>query len=276
MINPKFPRLNLGCGYCSHPEFVNADFTSTEKGVHAMDLRKPLPFPDHSFDLVYHCHVLEHFTLEKGESLLGECYRVLKTNGILRVVVPDLAQWAHAYLESLQNARNGDSTAKACHRWLIIELIDQMVRTQTGGIFVDYMRSAPPDVLQFIENRVGPLKEFSPDLAPPSAPTVKTKICSVLRQIRRPQILLDTIKAYWFPETYKAEQFLRFRAQGENHLWMYDEINLKHVLESTGFTSTSIQTAEQSLYPNWNTYQLDIFPDSSIRRPNSLYMEARK
>lgn len=55
-----------------------------------IDLRKPLPFPDSRFMSVYSSHTLEHLYCDEALDLLKECYRVLKPNGICRVVVPDL------------------------------------------------------------------------------------------------------------------------------------------------------------------------------------------
>jgi len=53
-----------------------------------------LPFPDASFDVVFHQGLLEHFRQAEAERLLRENIRVLKTNGILIVDVPQ--RW-HIY-----------------------------------------------------------------------------------------------------------------------------------------------------------------------------------
>jgi SAM-dependent methyltransferase len=62
------------------------------------DLRKPLPFPDGFASAVYGSHVLEHLYLDEGERLLGECFRVLRPGGLLRLVVPDLRAAVQEYL----------------------------------------------------------------------------------------------------------------------------------------------------------------------------------
>jgi SAM-dependent methyltransferase len=54
------------------------------------DLRKSLPFPDNSIAAIYACHVLEHLYLTESQKLLKECYRIMKPDGIIRIVVPDL------------------------------------------------------------------------------------------------------------------------------------------------------------------------------------------
>jgi len=63
------------------------------------DVRKTLPFPDNSMDAIYSSHLLEHLHLENAKALLKECYRVLKPNGVLRIVVPDLKDIVLKYLE---------------------------------------------------------------------------------------------------------------------------------------------------------------------------------
>ena len=87
--------LNLGCGGRFHPEWTNIDFYSSGGAVIAHDLNLGIPFPDSSFDVVYHSHVLEHFPKAKARRFIAECVRVLKPGGILRVVVPDLEDLGH-------------------------------------------------------------------------------------------------------------------------------------------------------------------------------------
>jgi len=59
------------------------------------DANYPLPFRDNVFDEVYLVHVIEH--LVRPFELLCEVKRVLKKNGIVKVVVPNarvnLADW---------------------------------------------------------------------------------------------------------------------------------------------------------------------------------------
>jgi len=55
-----------------------------------VDIKKGLPDDDRSVDYVYCSHVLEHFEKTEALNILRECKRVLKNNGRLRVVLPDL------------------------------------------------------------------------------------------------------------------------------------------------------------------------------------------
>lgn len=78
-------RLNLGCGTDVREGWVNVDCVPAN-GVVVADLTKPLPFPDAVAEEVYASHVFEH--LQNWPETMLECWRVLKTNGLLVVRVP--------------------------------------------------------------------------------------------------------------------------------------------------------------------------------------------
>ncbi|MYL84649.1 methyltransferase domain-containing protein [Desulfovibrio aerotolerans] len=71
--------LNLGCGRAYHPDWVNLDFTPCPPHVLGYDLSQGIPFPDGLFDVVYHSHVLEHFSQVDATRFLRECLRVFRT-----------------------------------------------------------------------------------------------------------------------------------------------------------------------------------------------------
>ncbi len=110
------------------------DFASTGPGVIRQDLNEPLPFPDYTFDAVYHSHVLEHFPREDAPRLIAECHRVLKPGGVLRVVVPDLEEILRRYrraVAALDGARS--AAAEADHESSTEMLFEQMVRGEAAG-----------------------------------------------------------------------------------------------------------------------------------------------
>lgn len=74
------------------------------------DVRKRLPFPDSSVDYVYTSHFLEHNSFSDAQRLITDIFRILKTDGVVRIVVPDLAIGARLYLEALR-ANPADSKA---------------------------------------------------------------------------------------------------------------------------------------------------------------------
>jgi SAM-dependent methyltransferase len=153
--------LNLACGERSHPEWTNIDFFSVrllhyntltriayvmrfisretfertkklDANAYYWDLRKGIPFRDSTFDVVYHSHFLEHLEKEAALPFLQECRRVLKNQGIIRVVVPDLRKLALDYLSACRGLDRGEDAAEA-HELATINLIDQMVRKEPGG-----------------------------------------------------------------------------------------------------------------------------------------------
>lgn len=98
------------------------------------DLRKGIPWGDGVFDFVYHSHFLEHLYSEDALAMLKECYRVLKPNGVLRVVVPDLNKSIRKYNETWDRLVAGDKESLEMHQEAIREMYGQMVRQEATGI----------------------------------------------------------------------------------------------------------------------------------------------
>lgn len=66
------------------------------------------------------------------------------------------------------------------------------------------------------------------------------------------------------------------RETGELHLWMYDRLSLRCLLEDAGFANISVRKYNTSLIPDWDTYELDQTEDGSEYKGESLYIEAVK
>ncbi len=107
--------------------------SSVDPDIISWDLRKGIPFTDQTFDVVYHSHMLEHIDHDLAPGFIQECRRVLKPNGILRVVVPDLEQLICEYSTSLAEIRSGTIGAAAKHELAISNLFEQMVRREPAG-----------------------------------------------------------------------------------------------------------------------------------------------
>ena len=146
--------LNIGCGGKFFKEWNNLELYGGEDVV-IHDIRRPLPYPDNSFDAVYHSHVLEHLNPEEGKSLLQEVRRVLKANGICRIVVPDLERICREYLHWLTVCWEEPSEQnRQRYTWLTLELFDQMVRERPGGLMLEVLRRGDYDK-QFVKERTG-------------------------------------------------------------------------------------------------------------------------
>lgn len=63
------------------------------------DCRKPLKFPDQSVDHILCSHFLEHIYPSEVDGVISDFHRVLKTNGTLHVIVPNLADIIDTYIE---------------------------------------------------------------------------------------------------------------------------------------------------------------------------------
>jgi len=90
------------------------------------NLRRGLPFDAASFDGIYASHVIEHLYRTDARRLLGECRRVLRPGGVLRVVVPDLAAIVKEYVggerigsSNGDGQRHEDSCERLNHRLML-------------------------------------------------------------------------------------------------------------------------------------------------------------
>lgn len=274
--------LNLGCGSRFHSNWENLDFSAASPRVRVYDLRKGIPFPDSSFDVVYHSHLLEHFPRQFAPSFLRECHRVLKSGGLIRVAVPDLEKIARLYIEALEKTAQGSAEWRDHYDWIMLEMYDQTVREKTCGECAEYFRRDPVPDWDFVFTRWG----VQANLLLDAARTENYRSGNGLRRpaiawryvLRNPWTVFRNklIKTVLGQEDWEALQVGRFRRGGEIHMWMYDEHSLKGLLENSGFTEIVRRTATESRISSWKDYQLDSEPDGSIYKPDSLYMEGVK
>jgi SAM-dependent methyltransferase len=88
-------KLHIGCGPCVLPGWINLD---VHPAPLATNVLWGLPFADGSVRLVFLSHLLEHmFYPNDVMPFLGEILRVLEPGGVVRIVVPDIAQCIEAY-----------------------------------------------------------------------------------------------------------------------------------------------------------------------------------
>ncbi|NJO92834.1 MAG: methyltransferase domain-containing protein [Chloroflexia bacterium] len=147
--------LNLGCGSRLHKEWTNIDFVSNNEHVKAHNLLQGIPFNDETFQVVYHSHVLEHFTKTDGEKFIQACFRVLKKGGIIRIAVPNLEQIAREYLKNMELALKGETHAQHDYNWIMLEMYDQVVRSKSGGDMAAYIFQEQIPNEEYIYQRLG-------------------------------------------------------------------------------------------------------------------------
>ena len=48
-------------------------------------------------------NTFEHLSHEEVEKAISECYRILKSDGVIRIIVPDLSKFIHNYCSNNQD-----------------------------------------------------------------------------------------------------------------------------------------------------------------------------
>lgn len=93
-------KLHLGCGKRFIPGFVHIDAVDYPHVDHVSTIDNLSFIPDGSVDVIYNCHVLEHFKRRDVDRVLKEWSRCLKPGGTLRISVPDFAKMCEVYQRS--------------------------------------------------------------------------------------------------------------------------------------------------------------------------------
>jgi len=249
--------LNLGCGGRCHPDWENCDLHSSSPQIKKVDLLGPLPWEEATFEAVYCSHVLEHLPRGKVPSVLKEIRRILHRKGIFRLVVPDLAGIARAYLESLEEAKKDLPGGRLRHEWMTLELLDQLVREKSGGFMGRWWKLDPVPGQDFIQARVGQEATAHWKNRSPHAGTTSST---------------DPI---YLGEPVDEKSRLAFLKTGECHRWMYDEVSLGQLLIQAGFEDVKSCQAGESAIREFSSYHLDTDESGQVRKPDSLFMEAR-
>ena len=267
--------LNVGCGRRFHTDWVNVDLMPTDDTVQACDISSGLPFEDGQFDAVYHSHVLEHLKPDAGRALLVECLRVLKPGGVVRVVVPDLEQIASLYLQKHQQAWDGNGKP-ADYQWMKLELLDQLVRSQSGGEMGRFIVEDSIEDKTFAKQRIG--HEFSLcDLQSQTSEESSTFVTRLGDAWNGFKNKMARRCVRWLLGR-PAEMALReglFRQQGEIHRWMYDRFSLRDLFEKSGFVDFQVKRADESQIDRFVDFQLDSY-EGEVRKPDSIFVEATK
>ncbi len=92
-------RVQLGSGYQPKPGWINIDLFNPNADF-ALDVREDLPLSDDTVAFVYTEHLFEHLEYPRdAKHLLTEIRRVLKSGGVVSIVVPHCGEALHAYVD---------------------------------------------------------------------------------------------------------------------------------------------------------------------------------
>lgn len=276
-MKEKLNYLNVGCGGKYHHDWINLDINSNSPDVISWNCLAGIPFPDEKFEIVYHSQVLEHFPKEKAFAFMKECHRVLRKNGMIRVVVPDLENIVDEYKKHLnENLKNPSKKTEANYDWIMLEMYDQTVRNCSGGQMAKFLQQEEMVNEQYVFERIGDVGR-----------SIRQNFLSGTNEARKKNIkslgwIGFSKKAMGYTKRKIVNLFLNekyklgsFRQAGEIHMWMYDRYSLSRLLKKVGFMDVKIKNAFESDIPNWNLYELDV-KDGLAYDAHSLFMEAKK
>lgn len=253
--------VNCGCGDKWHKAWINIDFNSNSKHVKKHNILQGLPLQTRSVDVVYNSCMLEHLTRNQAQDFIAECSRILKDNGILRIVVPDLENICEEYLNILKHIKSGDEEYEEKYEYIVIELLDQMSREYSGGEMLKYWKSKNKNSKYILERTGYPEKSHGDSL---EENIYKQCFNKIINSLFKNSIIRDK---------YKRGSF---NVSGELHKWMYDEYSLKKLLTENGFKDINVKQYNQSDIQSWEKYKLEINRQGMEYKPNCLYMEAHK
>ena len=281
------------------------DQSATSDEVQIHDLLTPLPFPNNFADAIYCSHFLEHLDEQSGINFLSECFRCLKNQGILRIVVPDFERLARDYLEILDQMKTGKNSETEL-QWMHLEIFDQFSRSRPEGEMGPFLSKLRNSENSFIRKRVGlAINNFKSSEKMLNKSEVKRNSIGFLRTLRK--FIFDSsyrthfLMKYFFRRHYNeflihpSESFIKeifwmfvpslsykqlkesaFRSSGEVHLQSFDYFKLKKLMIKVGFSKVTQKDAKESAIANWTFYELDTTYDGLQRKADSLYVEARK
>lgn len=108
-------KIHLGSGDHRIDGWINVDFSPAMPVDLVADLTRAMPLRSDSIDLIHSEDFVEHVDEAAGNVVLRECFRVLRSGGVMRVLTPDLRalvnelyvrrdprhlRWCSAYLDS--------------------------------------------------------------------------------------------------------------------------------------------------------------------------------
>ena len=274
--------LNLGCGSRYLDGWTNLDIAPVSPHVQACDLLSGIPFPDNTFEFVYHSHLLEHIPRSRVADIMKESCRVLKPGCFIRVVVPDLESIARLYLQYLDESLQGSEIGQDRYDWMLLELYDQTVRNRSGGEMSVFLQQDPMPDNSFIFQRLGGEAKKILEARETALITARWQYFLAPKNwVSKARALVKSGRDRLYclilgQRDYQALLAGRFRQSGEIHQWRYDKYSLSRVLLQAGFQNPTRQTAVSSMFPEWGKHNLDIEPDGTVYKPDSLYMEAVK
>ncbi|MDE4907355.1 methyltransferase domain-containing protein [Methanogenium marinum] len=144
---PTERKLHFGCGFDYKEGFINLDMVKSAD--YYFDARNKLPFRDGTIEYIYSSHFVEHLNNEELMRHFKESFRVLQTDGIYRICIPDFVSAIKAYItmdnEWLESAKRDwgfDYLFAPAYLLSHAEYLDRALHEfGTHKIFLDYKKT---------------------------------------------------------------------------------------------------------------------------------------
>ena len=264
--------LNLACGskISKVGNWTNVDFQSPLENVIELDILQNLTYPTGTFDVVYSSQFIEHLTLKEGKDVLVNIAKIMKPNGVIRLVTPDLEELCSTYLETLKILKgSSDAQQSGRYDWIKLEMFDQVVRDVSGGAALEFLDSCDNSTKNYFSERIGLSSSGYFDTA------MSQKEGSAFQFLkekfnRLPRWTYRNLRNILATDTMRIG---RFRRSGEVHRYMHDVFSLTRLLNESGFRTVRRVSPHKSRIADWKKYQLDVV-DGVVDAPLSLFIEA--
>jgi predicted SAM-dependent methyltransferase len=99
-------KINLGSGHWKFEDWVNVDLDMDSLPQVCANLAKTLPFSSGTVDLMHTEDFIDQLDLDNARLFLTECHRILKKEGVLRILTPDLEELARLYLHDQERLKH--------------------------------------------------------------------------------------------------------------------------------------------------------------------------
>ncbi len=84
------PKLHIGCGANHLEGWLNTELCPHGREIF-LNATEAFPLPSGTFAFVYSEHMIEHIPYAQVRAMVGECFRILRPGGVIRLVTPNLA-----------------------------------------------------------------------------------------------------------------------------------------------------------------------------------------
>lgn len=278
--------INIACGntFILDHRWVNLDYAPAHPSIQQANLLDKLPFADESVDTVYSSHFIEHIPRHKLPFFLQECRRILKPNGYVRFVMPDLENICREYLTRCEQGEYDKAY------FAILEMIDQNTRNQTGGLLSLYYervrKERDREKAEYIRMRTGEIVIPVPHTTINYSfiNKIRNSVTLILWNPRKAWARLRSILSSGYihavtallPKAFR-EQNVSFTTIGEKHAWMWDFYTFAQELENAGFRHPKRMQCNTTSIEGFPLVPLDIDQQGQPRKGlQSMYIEAIK